>query len=88
MKINNIGLSKLNPYNRNANQINREQQNKSSAADKVEISTTAKEMQQISQHTAERKEKIANIKAQVENGTYEIDPDKIAKSIYKYYFQN
>lgn len=87
MKINHIGLSNMNPYNRNTNNINKENQTLGKTADKIEISTVAKEMQQISQYTTERQEKVAEIKLQVENGTYKINPQEVAKSVYRFYFQ-
>lgn len=87
MKINHIGLSNMNPYNRNTNNINKENQKLGKSTDKIEISTAAKEMQQISQYATERQEKVAEIKRQVENGTYKINPQEVAKSVYRYYFQ-
>jgi negative regulator of flagellin synthesis FlgM len=45
-------------------------------------------LQQISQWTVEHQEKVRKLKEQVQNGTYKIDAEKIAKSIYKYYFEN
>lgn len=86
MKINHIGLSNINPYNRNTNISNKENQNQNKTTDKIEISTAAKEMQQTSKIVTERQEKVAGLKMQVENGTYKVDPKEIAKSIYQFYF--
>lgn len=87
MKINHIGLSNINPYNRNTNISNKENQNQNKTTDKIEISTAAKEMQQTSKIVTERQEKVAGLKMQVENGTYKVDPKEIAKSVYQFYFK-
>jgi negative regulator of flagellin synthesis FlgM len=87
MRIDNFGLMGVNPYRR---QFDKEVQEKKPAVqqDKVEISAAAKELQQISQWMVEHQEKVRKLKEQVQNGTYKIDAEKIAKSIYKYYFEN
>jgi negative regulator of flagellin synthesis FlgM len=87
MRINHLGSMGVNPYRR---QFDKEMQAKKPATkeDKVEISATAKELQQVSQWTVERQEKVRQLKEQVQNGTYKIDPEAIAKSIYKFYFEN
>jgi negative regulator of flagellin synthesis FlgM len=87
MRINHFGLMGVNPYRR---QFDKEMQAKKPAVqqDKVEISAAAKELQQISQWTVEHQEKVRKLKEQVQNGTYKIDASAIAKSIYKYYFEN
>jgi negative regulator of flagellin synthesis FlgM len=87
MKINNVGSMGVNPYRRS---FDKEMQVKKPATkqDKLEISAAAKELQQVSQWTAERQEKVRKLKEQVQNGTYKIDPEAIAKSIYKFYFEN
>ncbi|HZG59671.1 MAG TPA: flagellar biosynthesis anti-sigma factor FlgM [Anoxybacillus sp.] len=87
MRINHLGSMSVNPYRR---QLDKDMQAKKPAVmqDKVEISATAKELQQVSQWTVEHQEKLRKLKEQVKNGTYKIDPEAIAKSIYKFYFEN
>lgn len=87
MKINHIGPANINPYNRNEHVGNKENL-KSNKTDKVEISTAAKEMQQTSKLVTERQEKVAKLKVQIENGTYKVNPEEVAKSIYQFYFNN
>jgi len=48
-----------------------------------EISSEALKLQQ--QTDPARQEKIAHIKDQIQNGTYKIDHQELAKSIYNYY---
>lgn len=84
MKINNYGTHGINPYKKQMNKF--EQANKSGKqTDKVEISSKAKDMQQVSNIEKERRAKIEHIKNQIEDGKYNIDPEKIAKSVLKYY---
>ena len=87
MRINNFGSMGVNPYNR---QLNRQVGTEKSAAkqDKVEISAAAKELHQVSQWALERQEKVRQLKEQVQNGTYEMDADAVAKSIIEFYFDN
>lgn len=55
--------------------------------DTVEISNTAKKIQEASKQLKTipdvREDKVAQLKEQVENGTYEIDADKIADKMLK-----
>ena len=55
--------------------------------DTVEISNTAKKIQEAKSQLDTipdiREEKVAKIKSQIENGTYEINADKIASSMIR-----
>ena len=84
MKINNVGQYGVNPYQKSLNKAGALQKN-SSAADKVEISKVAKELQTTSSVEANRLAKIEKIKTQVENGTYQVDIKQTAKSILDFY---
>ena len=53
--------------------------------DVVEISTEAKEMQQVSSFENDRQIKVDELRSQVENGTYKPQPSEIAKSIINFY---
>lgn len=89
MKINNFGTQGINPYKNSVNKINAA--NKTEAAkgtDKVEISAAAKELQQVSQISPERAEKIEALKKQVQAGTYEVKAQDVAKSILNFYSKN
>lgn len=85
MKINNIGSSGVNPYKRQMNKLNNAAKSINKAEDKVEISTTAKEMQQVSNYLQARQEKVEQLRIQVENGTYKVDPQDVAKGIIEFY---
>lgn len=85
MKINNVNLSPVNPYK--ANELNAQKSVKSLGAqtDKLEISSQAKQLSEISSYSAERNERIQEIKAQIDAGTYKVDSREIAKNLLSYY---
>ncbi|WP_404347830.1 flagellar biosynthesis anti-sigma factor FlgM [Sutcliffiella horikoshii] len=85
MKINNLGPSGINPYK---NQMKQHQAAKTNQtkSDQVEISSKAKELQERSQFTEARQEKIAKLKVSVENGTYQVDSKAVANKMIDYYF--
>jgi negative regulator of flagellin synthesis FlgM len=85
MKINPLGSQGINPYKRQMNKLDQASKTTGKAADKVEISSAAKEMQQESQITNDRDAKVNELKIQVENGTYNVDPKAVAKSILDFY---
>jgi len=85
VKINNLGPSGINPYKRQMNNMDNAQKAVKAGSDKVEISTTAKEMQKLSQPSTTRQEKIEQLKLQVENGTYKVNPQQVAQSMIDFY---
>lgn len=88
MKINNYGQSGLNPYKRQLNKLENANKATNQASDKIEISSAAKEMQHSSRLSADRQAKVEELKIQVENGNYKVNPKEVAKSIAKFYFDN
>ncbi|UHA61567.1 flagellar biosynthesis anti-sigma factor FlgM [Metabacillus litoralis] len=85
MKINNIGSMGVNPYKRNQEKSDLANQKSQVQKDKVEISTEAIDLQQSNEVAKAREEKVQAIKAQLENGTYRIDPKEIAKGLLNFY---
>ena len=88
MKINNVGPAGMNPYKKNINRLEEAKQSSFQAKDKLEISTTAKELQQTSQVITQRQEKVEALKVSVQNGTYKLDAGETAKSIVDFYRKN
>ena len=88
MKINPFGTQGINPYKRQMNKIDQANQVVSKSKDKVEISSTALEMQQVSQVSDARQARVEELKRQVENGTYHVDIKETAQSIINFYSQN
>jgi negative regulator of flagellin synthesis FlgM len=88
MRINNLGPSGLNPYKRQLDKLDNISGDVKKKADKVEISSTAKEMQQGTHLQLERQAKVDQLKLDVETGNYKVDPQKVAKSIIDFYSKN
>ena len=84
MKINNVGVTGINPYLK-TNKAASVKETKASASDKVEISSAAKEMQQISPIPAARQAKVDELKIQVENGTYQLNAKETAKGLVDFF---
>ncbi|USK69980.1 flagellar biosynthesis anti-sigma factor FlgM [Peribacillus asahii] len=85
MKIHSFGVSRVNPYNLQANKMDNQKLSHKKAFDKLEISSEAKVMQEGSNIQAERQAKIEQLKRQVENGTYTLDSKATAKGIIDYF---
>ena len=85
MKINNFRPTGVNPYQNQQNKMDHLEQSKQKKTDVVEISPEAKEMQSISSIDKERQTKVEELKAQVQKGTYTLQPNQIAKSMIDYY---
>ncbi|MCA1065198.1 flagellar biosynthesis anti-sigma factor FlgM [Rossellomorea sp. AcN35-11] len=85
MKINNIGNHNINPYKRNFNKMDQVGKTEKTASDKIEISTAAKEMQEVSKLGKERQAKVEALKDQVQSGNYTIDAKAIAKGLKNFY---
>jgi len=85
MKINNVGLNQINPYQRNQQQAEKALQSTKTAADQLEISSAAKSMQTKSSVEVEQAERVAAIKADIDAGTYKVDAKKLASNILDYY---
>lgn len=85
MKINNVGMTGVNPYNTQVNKMGNVKETKVNSSDKVEISSAAKEMQQLSPIPAARQAKVDELKSQVENGTYKMSAQDTAKGLIDFY---
>ncbi len=78
----------VNPYNLQANKQDNVKSLYKANRDKLEISSEAKEMQQVSTISAERQAKVEELKLQVESGTYALNPKATAKGIIDYYLKH
>ncbi|MCC0654162.1 MULTISPECIES: flagellar biosynthesis anti-sigma factor FlgM [unclassified Clostridioides] len=74
----------INNYLKNTSGVKKvEEVQKTSKTDKIELSKVAKEMASVSNMSDEtiRNKKIDEIKNALENGTYKIKPEEIAKKM-------
>ena len=85
MKITNVGVNQVNPYKRNQQQAEKVQTTIKTAADQLEISSTAKSMQVKSPVEVKQAERVDAIKADIDAGTYKVDAKQLASNILNYY---
>jgi negative regulator of flagellin synthesis FlgM len=87
MKINSTNMNQIQYYKNHMKKIENEkpQQQKE---DKVEISSQAKDLQIASQLLAEREERIQQLKKQVEDGSYKVQPTLVAEKMLQYFNKN
>ena len=85
MKINKINIPPVNPYR--ANQMKTEQVKEQAKVktDKLEISSEAKQLSEVSPVTIGRNEKVQQLKAQIESGNYEVNPEQLASKLINYF---
>ncbi|MFB1082262.1 flagellar biosynthesis anti-sigma factor FlgM [Jeotgalibacillus sp. JSM ZJ347] len=88
MKINPFHQNPINPYKRQEAKVEQAELQKQKKADKVEISAEAKEMQGLNKVQEGRQERIDQLKAAVESGTYQPDASKTAENLLKFYRQS
>lgn len=85
MKINRINIPAVNPYKANQLKAEQAEQQTKMKTDKLEISSEAKQLSEKSSITVERNERVQQLKAQVESGTYKVDADQLAANLVKYF---
>lgn len=85
MKIQQINLLAINPYKTNQLKADLLGQKMKVKTDKIEISSEAKQLSVVSPITVERNERVQQLKAQIESGTYEVHAEQLASNLVKYY---
>lgn len=84
MKINSFGVHAINSYNNQARPV-KETKSTASFADKIEISSAAKEMQGTTTYASDRADRVQKLKADIQSGDYKVDARKVAEDMLKYY---
>lgn len=87
MKINSTDMNQIQFYKNQMKKIENEkpQQQKEN---KVEISSQAKDLQIATQLLAEREERIQQLKKQVEDDSYKVQPTLVAGKMLQYFNKN
>lgn len=85
MKINKFNIPPINPYKANQLKVDKAETKVQKQTDKLEISNEAKQLSGIPSYSVERNERVQEIKAQIDAGTYKVDPEIIAKNLISYY---
>lgn len=83
MKVNTSGVDRIQLYQNNVKKI--EQEKPQQREDKVEISSQAKDLQMASQLIADREERVQQLKKQVEEGSYKVQPTLVAEKMLQYF---
>ncbi|MGY4794050.1 flagellar biosynthesis anti-sigma factor FlgM [Lysinibacillus fusiformis] len=84
MKITSYGVNAVNAYKNQTRNV-KSTENKTSFADKIEISKAAQEMQGFSTYGSERADRMQQLKADIDSGAYKVNARQIAKDMLKYY---
>ncbi|RPF54354.1 flagellar biosynthesis anti-sigma factor FlgM [Aquisalibacillus elongatus] len=84
MKVNPTNGSNLNVYKQ---QLQKQDDTKQTqkTQDKIEISNQAKKLQEGNSLVEARQEKVQNLKQQVQDGNYDIDPKKTAEKMIDFW---
>ncbi|MCM3743888.1 flagellar biosynthesis anti-sigma factor FlgM [Sporosarcina luteola] len=85
MKINKINIPPVNPYRTNQLKTEQAKEQTKIKTDKLEISSQAKQLSETSPITTERNERVQQLKAQIESGTYKVEPEKLAANLIKHF---
>ncbi|WP_088032450.1 flagellar biosynthesis anti-sigma factor FlgM [Evansella clarkii] len=83
MKIN--PMHSVNAYRKQQGVSQQQQAGQPNKRDEVQISSDAKKMQQSSQVSLERQEKIRQLKEKIDNGTYKADAHETARKFYDFW---
>ncbi|MCT6925685.1 MULTISPECIES: flagellar biosynthesis anti-sigma factor FlgM [Bacillales] len=84
MKINPINLKAINSYKPQLRPVKQTEQG-ASFADKIEISSAAKEMQVTADYNTERAVRVQQLKADIQSGEYKVNARQVAEDMLKYY---
>jgi len=87
MKVNPTGIDRIQYYQNHIKKIEQEKPQKQSE-DKIEISSQAKDLQIASQLIAEREERVQQLKKQIEEGSYKVQPSLVAEKMLQYFSKN
>lgn len=75
----------MNPYQKQLNKQEEAKKTSGAPADKLEISSAAKEMQEASKLLQERRDRISDLKQEVASGHYKPNPEQIAKGLVNFF---
>ena len=84
MKINPLGIRAIQSYNQ-APTVKKTDKKGDSFADKLEISSKAKEMQVSSTYQSDRADKVKQLKEDIHSGTYKVNAQQVAQDMLNYY---
>lgn len=87
MKINSTGIDRISYYQNQIKKVSTQKPN-TQKEDKLEISSQAKDLQIASKFNTEREERVQQLKKQVEEGSYKVNPSIVAEKMLQYFNKN
>lgn len=85
MKIQGYSVTGINPYKAAQAKTNEVKKSNLSFQDHIQISTQAKDLQGIKSYASDRADRVAELKTQIQNGTYQVDSKKLAQDMLNYF---
>ncbi|RUS55578.1 flagellar biosynthesis anti-sigma factor FlgM [Kurthia sp. 3B1D] len=85
MKVQGYGVNAVNPYKNQQVKTNEVKKSSLSFQDQLEISSQAKDLQGVKSYESERADRLSELKSQIQNGTYKIDSEKLAKDLLNHF---
>ena len=85
MKIRGSNQTNLNPYQKQLQKYAQTRTEKQVKADQLHISDQAKQMQESTGVHPARKQRVDAIRADIESGVYQVDPEQAAKGLLSFW---
>lgn len=85
MKIQGYGVNAVNPYKNQQVKTNEVKKSSLSFQDQLEISSQAKDLQGVKSYESERADRLSELKSQIQNGTYKVDSEKLARDLLNHF---
>lgn len=85
MKIQGYSVTGVNPYKAAQAKTTEVKKSNLSFQDHIEISAKAKDLQGIKTYANDRAERVAELKSQIQDGTYQVDSKKLAQDMLNYF---
>lgn len=85
MKIQGYGVTGINPYKAAQTKTAEVKKSNLSFQDHIEISTKAKDLQGVQTYANDRAQRVAELKSQIQDGTYQVDSEKLAQDMLNYF---
>lgn len=85
MKVQGYGVNAVNPYKNQQVKTNEVKKSTLSFQDQLEISSQAKDLQGVKSYESERADRLSELKSQIQNGTYKVDSEKLARDLLNHF---
>lgn len=85
MKVQGYGVNAVNPYKNQPVKTNEVKKSSLSFQDQLEISSQAKDLQGVKSYESERADRLSELKSQIQNGTYKVDSEKLARDLLNHF---